>query len=244
MDIKSIDVAILCGGLGKRLRSVIGESPKVLAAVNEQPFLDIILNHLAVQGLKRVILLTGYMAQDVEKHYQNKRRDLAIIFSREKEALDTGGAIKNAHKMIQSNPFFALNGDSFCPVDFKSFLDFHYSKKSLASIVVAKTKNENDYGAITLNTSCRVMNFREKAVQPGPRYVNAGVYCFASEVFSHMPEAAKFSLELDFFPKFVAQPFYGFVINEKFMDIGTPQRLNEAKRLLRRSDDENSGKRK
>ena len=46
MNLSKIDVAILCGGLGKRLRPIVGESPKVIARIKGRPFLDFILDHL------------------------------------------------------------------------------------------------------------------------------------------------------------------------------------------------------
>src|SRR5436190_1505274 len=127
-DLNKIDVAILCGGLGKRLRPTIGESPKVMAQVNGQPFLDLVLDYLYGQGSRRVILLTGYKAEVIEQYYRQNSRQLTIEFSREMKPLGTGGALKQAQGLIKSDPFILMNGDSFCKLDYRAFLDFHFQK--------------------------------------------------------------------------------------------------------------------
>ncbi len=235
-NFKEINVVILCGGLGTRLRSKIGDNPKVMATVGEKPFLDIILQYLRDQGLCHAILCTGYKAEEIENHYRKKNFGLTITFSRESEPLGTGGAVLNVRKWINSNPFFVLNGDSFCPLDYHRFLEFHARKKALASIAIAAVRDNKDFGTITTDSIKRIINFSEKV--PGfhlvhqSTFVNAGIYCFEQKIFDLMP-VKKFSLELDFFPKLVDHDFYGFEITEKFFDIGTPERYKQVKKIFK-----------
>jgi len=62
--------------------------------------------------------------------------------------------------------------------------------------------------------------------------VNAGIYCFDQEIFSYMPESQKFSLEKDLFPELVGNGFFGYRIDGQFLDIGTPERLERARKIL------------
>ena len=148
IDHKNIDVVILCGGLGTRLREEIGESQKAMALVDDRPFLDIILDHLKKQGFQRVILCTGYQSSHVEDHYRNQDVGLSIEFSNEAEPLGTGGALKQVQQMIQSDIFFVLNGDSFCPIDYQALLSFYLLKEALASIAVNTVSEASDFGTI------------------------------------------------------------------------------------------------
>ena len=50
------DAILLCGGLGLRLRSVIGNAPKGMAEVAGRPFLELLLRQLARYDFHRVIL--------------------------------------------------------------------------------------------------------------------------------------------------------------------------------------------
>ena len=71
--------------------------------------------------------------------------------------------------------------------------------------------------------------------EAGPYFVNVGVYCFTRNVFSLVPTGEKFSIEKDFFPKIVDQEFFGFEVEEAFIDIGTPDRFKKAQQFLRKA---------
>jgi NDP-sugar pyrophosphorylase family protein len=228
-----MDVVVLCGGLGKRIRSITNDRPKPMLEIDNQPFLDILINYVSGSGFRRFILCLGYLGNFIKQHYQDKRNNLEILFSEEKEFLGTGGAIKNAEALIETSPFLVLNGDSFCQVDLRKFIKFHRSKEALVSIAVAKVENGYDYGVITLNGSQRIYKFSEKFKSNKNNFINAGVYLFQKESLLLMPANKKFSLERDFFPKLVDKEFYGYIIQGTFIDIGTPERYKNAKKLLK-----------
>lgn len=235
MVLNKIDVLILCGGLGKRLREATGETPKVLAMIDRRPFLDILLEYLYHQGFRRVILCAGYKAAAIAHYYHDRNNDLAIEFSNEYEPLGTGGAIRHARRLIKSSPFFVLNGDSFCPIDFKEFFDFYLSKKALASAAISRAADQSDFGTITIDENQKIVNFKEKTDQPHSKYVNAGAYCFRKDIFRFMPQRQYFSLENDFFPRLGGKKFYGFITPKRFIDIGTPKRYQKAKQFFRKA---------
>ena len=231
MDLSQLDVVILCGGMGTRLRSVIGESQKVMAEVDGRPFLDVIIDDIKSQGAQRFVLCTGFCADDVEAHYKvyAEQNGCEIEFSREENPLGTGGAIKNASGFVKSDVFFAMNGDSYCSVDFSAFYAFHQAQKGIASIAISEVENKEECGSILLDEKVRVTQFLEKSKQSSAGYVNAGVYCFEQKVFDLMPDDEKFSLEYDVFPRLIEQGLYGFQVDKSFHDIGTPERYRQAK---------------
>lgn len=219
------DIVVLCGGLGTRLREAIGEKQKTMAEIDGRPFLDVLLDHLAAAGGRRVILCAGYKGEDMKDHFRS-RKDLTVDISQEDEPLGTGGALKNAEPLVRSPSFIALNGDSFCPVDYQALLDFHRGKAALATLTVARMEDAADYGTVRTDPQGHITAFEEKT--PGREgLVNVGIYCFERTVFRNMP-ARPFSLERDFFPKMAGERMFAFVTEEKFWDIGTPRRLKEA----------------
>ncbi|MBF0531521.1 MAG: nucleotidyltransferase family protein [Candidatus Omnitrophica bacterium] len=225
-----IDAVILCGGLGTRLRSVIGEHAKVMAQVNGRPFLDRIMDQLRGQGARRVILCTGYQAQEIEAYYQ-ANPGMAVLFSRETTPLGTGGALQLASGLIASDDFFVFNGDSFCPADLDALLSFHRQKNSLGTLAVSRVDNGADFGAVIFDAAQRILAFHEKSAfaPAGPVFANAGIYCFSKKIFVLTPQREKFSLEYDLFPQLVAQGLYAFVTESSFHDIGTPERIARAR---------------
>ena len=117
-EIEKIDAVILCGGLGKRLKAVTGETPKVMAEFEGKPFLDILLQYLKQQGIRRAVLCTGYKSQEIEDYYKNNPQGMDIVISEEKEALGTGGAVKNAQNVIKSDSFF-VSDDCWSIIDLR-----------------------------------------------------------------------------------------------------------------------------
>lgn len=228
---KAADVVILAGGKGSRLQAVVSDRPKPMAEINGKPFLDILLNHFRGMGLERFILCTGDRADFIEDYYK-KKRGFDISFSRESIPLGTGGAIKNAEALIKSDPFFVVNGDSFCPVYLPQFRDFHEQKKALLSMILIESDNANEFGSVCLDRSHRIIGFEEKKKKKGMSYINAGIYLFKKEILCMIPANTRYSLEFDLFPSLVGKDFYAFPTKERLIDIGTPERYEEAKRFF------------
>ncbi|MFC1594563.1 nucleotidyltransferase family protein [Candidatus Omnitrophota bacterium] len=230
--LKEIDCIILCGGLGKRLKDVVGDRPKALAQINQKPFLDILIDYLMSFDCNRVILCIGHSGDVIKAYYQQKKMSAEVIFSQEQELLGTGGALKNAQGLIQSETFLVMNGDSFCAVDLNALLDFHAKKDAVLSMVLAELDSSSDYGNVTVVDDARIKAFQEKPSSSRSSLMNAGVYCMRRDIFSHMPDQSSFSLERDVFPQMLSAPCYGFVTTASCIDIGTPERYKEAQKIL------------
>lgn len=231
-NLKKIDVVILSGGQGIRMRKVIRDRPKPMVEINQRPFLDTVINYVWKYGFRRFILCVGYMAEVIQSYYIKKAGPQEILFSYEDKPLGTGGAVKNAEKLILSNPFLVMNGDSFCAVDLLQFFGFHLKKGALVSIVVAGAEDSEDYGLVTMDNSGRIMRFAEKEREREKAFINAGIYLFKKDILSLIPAPARYSLERDLFPKLVGQEFYGHITEEELIDIGTPERYEQARRYF------------
>jgi len=228
----SIDVILLCGGLGKRLYPVVSDRPKPMAAINGRPFLDIIMDYTSGFRFRRFILCIGYMGGVLRQHYKGRKEFSEILFSEETKSLGTAGAIKNAENFIKSSPFLVMNGDSFCRVDLGKFLKFHLSKKALCSVVLKNTEETSDYGVAALSKSQRITQFSEKPQNSKTAFTNAGIYLFQKEILSLIPGDGDFSLERNLFPAIVKKEIYGYTTDGFFIDIGTPQKYETAKKAF------------
>ena len=234
VDLTKTDFVILCGGLGKRLRSVTGEAPKVLVQVNGKPFLRILLEYIASQGGRRFVLCTGYGAETIENYLEKSLPHLELIFSREDEPLGTGGAIKKATEYVKSDDFVAMNGDCFCTVAYQTVVNFHQNQNAAATIAVSQVKDMRDFGTIEFSQDRRIVAFKEKTQSDGLAYVNTGTYCLKRDVFALVTTKEKFSIEYDFFPKLVGKNFFAYPTEGEFIDIGTPERYEQAQQFLRK----------
>lgn len=230
---RDIDVIILCGGLGTRLQSVIDDRPKPMAEINGAPFLDILIDYVASYGFTRFILCTGYGSDFIKRYYENKRTKLTVLISNEERPLGTAGAIKNGESLIESDIFLALNGDSLCEIDLRDFLRFHFEKRAFISIVLATMEMAMDYGVIKLDGDGQIIRFDEKILTDGNGLINAGVYLFDRRILEEIPSGQKQSLEYDLIPRILDKGIYGYVTEKGLLDIGTPERLEMARKYLR-----------
>ena len=228
-----IDVMILCGGQGTRLKKIIDDRPKPMAEISGKPFLDFIIRHVASYGFKRFIFCSGYKGAHITDHYINVKDELTYIISEEKSQLGTAGALINAKYLTKSEHVLVLNGDSYCPANLQHLLSFHFNKNSKTTIVLAKIENPKDFGVINTNQQEVITRFNEKSQFPGLGVVNAGIYLFNSTVIDSIPKKYPISLETEVFPSLIKQgTVYGFTSHEKLIDIGTPERFKEANKIL------------
>ncbi|MCX9014274.1 MAG: sugar phosphate nucleotidyltransferase [Candidatus Methanoperedens sp.] len=230
-NLKDIDVIILCGGLGTRLRPAISDRPKALAKIDDKTFLDILIDDVLKHGFKNIILCVGYLKERIKDHF-NYEKDYNIDFSEEDYPLGTGGALNNAKSLIKSDTFMVMNGDSICNVDFKDFFDFHIYRKATLSMVLTRSHDGEDYGNVVLDDSQNIICFKEKVDNKGQCLINAGVYMMQKEIFSYMPDETIFSLEYDLFPKLINNKCYGYIIENELLDIGTPERYKKAINII------------
>lgn len=231
-----IDVLLLCGGKGERLKSVVKDRPKPMAEVKGRPFLDILIDYLLSFGFRRIILCLGYKGEAIRQYYSKKRRLSGILFSQETKPLGTAGAVKNAESLVKSDPFLVMNGDSFCPVDLYKFINLYNSKDATFTMALARAGKGRDYGVVGMDGSRRIISFNEKIKTKNNSFVNAGIYLLKKRILRLIKADAKSSLEYDIFPKVLNERFYGYLTKEKFIDIGTPERYAKAKRYLNHAD--------
>jgi NDP-sugar pyrophosphorylase family protein len=85
-----------------------------------------------------------------------------------------------------------------------------------------------EYGTIEITSSGAIEAFKEKQPMMREAFINTGTYCFDRKVFSFVETPSKFSIEYDFFPHLVGQGFYAFKVENRFIDIGTPERYSWA----------------
>lgn len=232
-DLSRTDVVILCGGKGERLKEAVKDRPKPMADIGGRPFLDILMKRLQGYGFRRFILCAGYKGEVVRDYYAEKPGPSEIITLLEDKLLGTAGAIKNAESVIKSDPFLVLNGDSLCAINYRDFIKFHFERRSLCSIAVVKMADNQDGGSVNLDAQRRVTGFDEKAKAVGTGYINAGVYLVDRRIFGFIKTGEKVSLEYDIFPKLIREEFYGYTVDGKLTDIGTPDRYADAQESLR-----------
>ena len=217
-----ITPVILAGGLGTRLRSIVGDLPKVLASVNGRPFLSYLLDQLITAGFSNIILCTGHKGDMVKDAFGLNYKGLNIRYSHEPEPLGTGGALRYALPMIENEIILVMNGDSFIDVDMCNFIGWYLKGEYDASILLTKVEDTSRYGCVKIGADGKVIRFEEKQGGLEQGWINAGVYLFKSSLLQSIPFGKPYSLERQFLPGLIVKSFYGYLCESNFRDIGTP----------------------
>ena len=112
--IETDQAVIFVGGLGTRLGKITKKVPKPLIKVCKKPFIEHLILFFSKQGIKEIILLSGYKKKLFKKKYHNKTffNSTKIICCEEIKPLGTGGSLLNAKKFLKKN-FFLSNGDTY-----------------------------------------------------------------------------------------------------------------------------------
>ncbi len=229
---KSIAALILCGGQGTRLRSVIADKPKVLAPINGHPFLSYLLDQLDVACFHNVILCTGYKGEMVKETLGSPCRGLNIRYFHEPEPLGSGGALRHAFPMIESEIVLVMNGDSYIDVDFPDFLNWFLEEGHDNAILLTKVGDMSRYGSVKINEGGKILRFDEKQEESGPRWINAGTYLLKASLLQHISSEKLYSLERELFPDLIGKSLYGYFCESKFLDIGTSESYPKVERFL------------
>lgn len=228
-DLRGLTVIILAGGKGTRLSSVVNDRPKVMALVNEEPFVTILLDTLLDSGLKNIVFSTGFKSNYIKKEIGNTYKGNSIFYSEEDTPLGTAGGLALAIDRYPSKHYLVLNGDNYIEYSFDLFHDFYFQKNCDALILVKKINNPARYGTVIFDKKKRVKSFREKDPSISSGFINCGVYMLNSSIVNILPREQPSSLEYDFFPKIIKSSFYAYQTKGKHIDIGTPESYNLAK---------------
>lgn len=222
-----MQIVILAGGLGTRLKPITDTIPKPMALVGKEPFLLLLINQFKKNNFKKILLLTGYKSDIIKDFFKDGSQfGVDIEYSVEETPLGTGGSLKNAEKLLEKN-FLLLNGDTFIDLNYYDFIEYAKNKKnSLITIVayVGPETNECKYN-MRINSDEKITSYSKNETDKNLNAVDAGVYFINKKILEKIPKT-KFSLEIQLFPELIQKEnLFAYKTNKNFYDIGTLERL-------------------
>lgn len=215
-----MQLVVLAGGFGTRLRGVIPEGlPKPMASIAGKPFLEHLLDRAIAQGVNGIHLLVGYAAEVITQHFGDEYHGVPVTYSVEDVPLGTGGALKAAAPHL-ADAFLFVNGDTFADVNYRDLLDL--LGPSPLCLTLSEIEDVSRYGSVVAEADAAVA-FREKG-STGRGFVNAGVYACRRELLDMLPDQESFSFEVDFLQTELPRLRPRFLLADSgIIDIGTPE---------------------
>jgi D-glycero-alpha-D-manno-heptose 1-phosphate guanylyltransferase len=214
---------ILAGGLGTRLRSAVADLPKCMAPVDGIPFIAFVVAYLKKEGIEDFIFSLGYKSEVIINYVDTNYKNLNKKYVIETKQLGTGGAIKEACKVVSEKNVIVVNGDTLFTIDINNLSQLHEKNTADCTIALKEMQNFDRYGAVELNKDNSIEAFKEKQFCTAG-FINGGVYALAvSDLLAgDYPEV--FSFEKEYLEKNTSvKKIYGVINSNYFIDIGIPE---------------------
>lgn len=223
---------ILAAGRGERMRPLTDSLPKPLLEVGGKPLIVYHLEKLAAIGIVDVIINVAYLAEKMCDYLGNGSRwGLRIHYSREPEALETGGALLQALPLLGDEPFLLINGDVWVDIAFDE-IPMTLSPDSLARLYLVDNPSHNRAGDFAIEQG-RVIAKPASDTANCQSYTFSGIAVISPLLITRYPEQRKI------FP--LREVFYYFIQRKKleavlyqgvWCDVGTPERLQQINQRL------------
>ena len=224
---------ILVGGKGTRLNKTVSDRPKPMAEVAGRPFIEWVLLAIREQGIRRIVLGTGFKGDMISGYFgDGSRLGLNIEYAQEHEPLGTAGALRHAWKLTAARTLLVMNGDSYCPFDLKRFAEAHAKAEARATLWLVRAEDVSRYGSVEIAGDGSVKAFYEKSSAQRCGLISAGMYLLDRDVIATVPEGTMVSLEKEVLPKLIGKGLYAIAGQGPFVDIGTPESYTLASTVL------------
>jgi NDP-sugar pyrophosphorylase family protein len=236
---RALQAVILAGGLGVRLRPLTLAVPKPMAPVAGKPYLEHQLALLSRQGIGDIVILTGYLGDQIERHFgDGSRLGLTVRYSREELPLGTGGAILRARPLL-AEEFLVIYGDSYLPIDYAEVLGRLADRKADGVLVVYDNRHGDT--AVRNNVALGAGGLVERYAKDVPgtaglTHVDAGVAALRRAALDLWDGAAeRWSIEAELYTRLISRRrLLAYETRQRFYDIGTPERLKLIEGFLTR----------
>ncbi len=209
---------ILAAGEGQRLRPFTVTKPKVMLAIAGKPILQYVVESLAQNGIRNIVLVVGYKKEQVFDYMgSGEQFGIDITYVTQKKQLGTAHALAQA-KAVTEDEFLVLQGDKLIDADTIA----HFTTVKPMALQVRGTVNPHRYNMVTVkNGLVEAISMAGKPGQEQSNTVNTGIYAFTTEIFSFIEPELNIPDALN---KMIAQgyPIAAKEIDGTWLDVAYP----------------------
>ena len=221
-------VCLMAGGLGSRLRPLTDNMPKPLLKIGDRAILEIILRKFIDQGFYEFYISVNYLGDKIKAHFGDGRSmGCRITYLDEDQRLGTAGALSLIEEKLE-HPLIVMNGDLLTGTNFENFIEFHENCDAVATMAIREYNFQVPFGVVD------VEGHELQAISEKPKqkfFVNAGMYVLSPEAIAQIPKGVFFDMPTLFQNLMDAQEkTSAFPIREHWLDIGSPQQLQQAQK--------------
>jgi dTDP-glucose pyrophosphorylase len=232
--LKKINVIIMAGGYGKRLRPLTQLAPKPTIVINKDSNLISLMNNLKISEVDQFFITTHYLSKiiksEIRKFWLEEKK---VNYYYEKKILGTfGSTIAVIKKYKLKSPILVCNADIVTNLNFSSLIEYYYKNNCKFLICNKILQNSIPYGVIVPNKDKKTMkSFQEKPTYT--KFINAGIYMLDPNILEkYFLKIKKLSI-VDVIEKLLSIKIkcHIFPINEFWCDMGTHEDLDFLKKI-------------
>jgi len=219
---------ILAAGRGERLRPLTDTTPKPMLPLNGKPLLEHHINRLVAIGVKDIVINTCWLGDQIEAYFADGRDFGAnISWSREAEALETGGGIRQALALLGDQPFLLINGDVWSDFPLAELSETALPAELDAQLVLVNNPEHNPQGDFSLDGN--LVDYNDSQ-----RYTFSGISVFRPGLFAAYQSSAgqNFPLREVLRPAILAGRVAGSIHTGSWYDVGTVERYQQLQTFL------------
>jgi UDP-N-acetylglucosamine diphosphorylase/glucosamine-1-phosphate N-acetyltransferase len=169
---------VLTAGEGQRLRPFTVNRPKAMLSIADKPILQYVVEALAQNGIRNIVLVVGYRKEQVYDYMgAGEQFGVDITYINQEAQLGTAHALLQARGVAEEE-FLVLPGDNLIEAD--TISDFMQMKPE--AVLVKRVDNPVRYGVVNIDNG-EVKDIVEKPKEAGSNIVNTGIYAFTAEIF-------------------------------------------------------------
>lgn len=213
---------ILAAGRGERMRPLTDDTPKPLLMVNQYCLIEHHILNLKAAGFDELIINTAWLAKKIHsKLGDGSHYGISISYSDENTALETGGGIKKALSLLGDDSFLVINGDIWCDYDFSKLPAL--ADQYLAHLVLVDNPTQHPEGDFSIHNNLLSNEIKNRLTFSGIGIYRPALFKLSDERFPLAP-LLRTAAENN---QISAEYYHG-----KWLDIGTPERLQQLKAEL------------
>jgi len=222
---------LLAAGKGTRLKPITDSVPKCLVDICGTPLLSIWFDLLREAGVTSALINTHHLPEAVREFVREKTPSgLTIRLSHEEELIGSAGTIKHNRDFVADDEeFMVIYADNLSSLSLADFIRYHRSKNSIFTMGLFRADAPKECGIASMDADGRIIKFIEKPEEPESNQANAGIYVMRTSLIDAIPDKPLADFGFDLIPGLVGK-MYGYPIPDYYIDIGTLDRLEKARR--------------
>ena len=228
----SLPVAILAGGLAKRLGDLAASRPKALVEVAGRPFAEYQIELLRRNGVTNIVFLVGHLGGMIRHTIgDGSRWNVRIRYAYEESGLlGTGGAVRHAFSLL-GEQFLVLYGDSYLDCDYGAIERAFLSSDCDGLMTVYRNENRWDQSNVRFEDR-RIMAYDKVNRTSEMRHIDYGLGAFRAAAFDGFADGDAFDLASVYQRLLARGVLAGQEVSGRFYESGSPEGLEETRAHL------------